>query len=40
MGVRVARTEDDNRVVIIVVLDQKRLICKVEPQGKIEWWLD
>ncbi|HSE42705.1 MAG TPA: lanthionine synthetase LanC family protein [Acidobacteriota bacterium] len=40
IGVRVARTADDNRVVIIVVLDQKRLICKVESQGKIEWWLD
>jgi hypothetical protein len=40
IGVRVVRMEGDNRVVIIVVLDERRLICKVEPEGKIEWWLN
>lgn len=40
LGVRIARTENDDRVVIIVVLNDKRLICKVASEGKIEWWLD
>ena len=40
LGIRVVRTESDNRVVIIVVLDQKRLVCKVASEGKIEWWLE
>jgi hypothetical protein len=40
LGVRIARTQDDDRVVIIIVLNDKRLICKVASEGKIEWWLD
>lgn len=40
LGIRIARTENDDRVVIIVVLNDKRLICKVASEGKIEWWLD
>ncbi len=40
LGVRITRTESDDRVVIIVVLNDKRLICKVASEGKIEWWLD
>jgi len=40
LGVRITRTNDDDRVVIIVVLNDKRLICKVASEGKIEWWLD
>jgi hypothetical protein len=40
LGVRVARTAENERVVIIVVLNEKRLICKVAAEGKIEWWLD
>lgn len=43
LGVRVVRTQEDERLLIILLLGEgqnQRLTCRVASEGKIEWWMD
>jgi len=43
LGVRLVRTSEDKRFLVVLLLGEKRdqrLTCRVAPEGQIDWWLD